>query len=99
MPHVRISPYPQHGSVWRGVKTEVNGIELPDVRDITLRFPLDAIATLDVEMLISKPFTWEGDAMVNFHIVVPEGFVLVEEIDPTTGYKKYLTVHQDDLKD
>lgn len=92
MAWVKLSPYPNG---W-GTKTEIDNVELPDVRDISLHFSVDGIATLTTEVIVTRPFTWEGNADVHIHLTVPDGFVLVEETD-STGRKKYWACHPDDV--
>lgn len=46
------------------MKTELDGIEVREVRDIDLSFRVDDAAKLKLTIFVEKPFEWEGDANV-----------------------------------
>lgn len=82
MPEVKISPY--EGG--HGMKTEIDGVEMKDVTDINLRFPIDHIAVLDLSLLVSAPFVFEGPAEVHVHLHIPADHALVE-IEGRPGFE------------
>lgn len=71
--NVKFSNYPQkHGNSFiGGVKTELDGVELLDVRDVSLHCPADGYAVLSVDINVSRPLEIELDAQVtvNFHVM------------------------------
>jgi len=77
-----------------GVKTEVNGFELPEVTDIVLRCSVDAIPRLDVTMN-AWDLDVELEAEVHVHLQPLEGYGLLTEQLPD-GRKKITSIRVTD---
>lgn len=81
MNNIRLTNYPL-----RGVKTEINGIEMQEVRDIQLTCPVDGVTTLRLEQNVGPDL----DVTVNGHVQPilsfnEEQFELhVEHLTPTS---------------
>lgn len=69
----------------------IDGVEVPDVTDISVRIPLDWLTTVKVDLLASSAFVFEGRADVHVTVVVLPGYVLTEEAG-AHGSKRYRAV-------
>lgn len=69
------APYPgQKG----GIKLTVEGVELPEIHDVTMRFPVDELGRLEIGCLAFAPFKLTVPADVHIHLHLPQDNVLVE---------------------
>lgn len=79
MNDIKLSNYPS-----RGVKTEINGVELLETVTIDLHCPVDGLPTLTVEQLAHKGLNVELNGLVQPVIVALPGFeIFVEHVTPT----------------
>lgn len=79
---VRLSNYPgiARGFVG-GVKTELDGVELMEVRDLQLSCPADGVATLTASVNVVESLDVTLDARVHVTFVVPYGMTAITETD------------------
>ena len=87
MNKIRLSHYPHAIALRAGVKTEVNGVELQDVVEVTLHCPVDSCPQLFVTQnaFDGLDVTLEGDVYPRVNLF--EGYELVvERGEYTTRY-------------
>lgn len=80
MSQVKISPYPNS----YGWKLELDGQEVKELRDFSLDFSVESVATLRAEMFIEHPFEFEA-ADIRFEptfLVLDDRFQVVREEKP-----------------
>lgn len=87
---VRLSNYSDHF----GVKTEIDGRELPEVRDITLRCDVGAVPVLRVSMFAADVDV-ELDAQVIVQPIAVPGYDVVIEEGPN-GSKRLMARRKND---
>lgn len=84
---IRISEY----SNGHGVKLEINGFEVPELSDFTVKFPVDGAVTIDASVYATKPFDICLDGgkpvTVHFHNVqlAEAARRLIERVEETYG--------------
>jgi len=90
--NIRLTHYPDRGFVG-AVKTEINGIELQEVREIKLLCPIDGLATLEVEQFVGPDIDVTLEGLVYPKIVfVDDSFELhVEHASPTGPTRYWVT--------
>lgn len=97
MNSIRLSHYGnkedhRRGRVTGGVKTEVNGAEMQEVRDIVLRCPVDGLATLQLEQFIAPDLDVSLFGRVEPTVVLVDDSLELEVTHPAPGVTRYRAV-------
>lgn len=71
---VRVTDYPNG---W-GVKTEIDGVEMPDVRDVTFHANVENVPQVTVNMFAHGPIDIDVSAKVTINVVAMEGCELID---------------------
>lgn len=91
MPHVEIQT-PRHDgqacSSW-GTRVFVDGQELSDVRDVSVRIAVDEAVEVRATVVATKEFQLSTGAELHVTVLAFPGYVLVEEVraDGTKAYR------------
>lgn len=85
---VRLSPYDKTPC---GVKTEIDGFEMPNVTDIRFEAPILELPKLTVTLFAAPPFEIDLNALVNITIVAVEGCEIIETDD---GKRKVVRIQE-----
>jgi hypothetical protein len=98
MPKIRIeSPSAEQGLVGRvisahGTRLFLDDVEVQDLGDIEMRFPVDGVVECHFGVLATDGFTLETHADVHVHLHVPQDQTVIDITTSETPGRKLLVV-------